>query len=82
MIKSLSVLILAATLLASCTPRESYPRQSTTTTTTTTCPPGKQLQSDGMCRWMSSRPPLVDASAFSTQSTVGGADHDRNDRNA
>jgi hypothetical protein len=50
MIKTLSVLILAATLLAGCTPRESYPRQSTTTTTTTSCPPGKQLQSDGMCR--------------------------------
>jgi PBP1b-binding outer membrane lipoprotein LpoB len=50
MIKRFSVLILAATLLAGCTPRESYPRQSTTTTTTTTCPSGTRLQSDGMCR--------------------------------
>jgi len=50
MIKRLSVLILAATLLAGCMARESYPRQSTTTTTTTTCPPGTRLQTDGMCR--------------------------------
>lgn len=50
MIKTLSLLILAATLLSGCVPRESYPRQSTTTTTTTTCPPGTQLRSDGMCR--------------------------------
>jgi hypothetical protein len=50
MIKKLSVLILAATLLAGCFPFESTPRQQTTTTTTTTCPAGTQLQSDGMCR--------------------------------
>lgn len=50
MIKRLSVLILAATLLASCTPRASYPQRSTTTTTTTTCPEGTWLHSDGLCR--------------------------------
>jgi hypothetical protein len=51
MIKTLSVLILAVTLLAGCFPPfESAPQQQTTTTTTTTCPPGTQLQSDGMCR--------------------------------
>jgi hypothetical protein len=50
MIKKLSVLILAATLLAGCYPFESYPRRQTTTTTTITCPAGTQLQSDGMCR--------------------------------
>ena len=53
-IKMLSVLILAATLLAGCFPIESPPQQQTTqqttTTTTTSCPPGTQLQSDGMCR--------------------------------
>ena len=50
MIKKLSVLILATTLLAGCYPFESYPRQQTTTTTTVTCPAGTRLQSDGMCR--------------------------------
>ena len=50
MITKCSVLILVATLLAGCAPRESYPRQSTTMTTTTTCPSGTHLQSDGMCR--------------------------------
>ena len=51
-IKKLSVLILAATLLAGCFDFESPPQttQQTTTTTTSTCPPGAQLQSDGMCR--------------------------------
>jgi len=48
MIKKLSVLILAATLLAGCYPYETSPR--VTTTTTITCPAGMQLQSDGMCR--------------------------------
>jgi uncharacterized lipoprotein YajG len=48
MIKKLSVLILAATLLAGCYPYETRPR--VTTTTTITCPAGTQLQSDGMCR--------------------------------
>jgi hypothetical protein len=37
MIGKLSVLILAATLLAGCMAREAYPRQSTTMTTTTGC---------------------------------------------
>ena len=50
MMRTLSVLILATTMLAGCTPREAYPRQSTTMTTTTTCPSGMRLQSDGMCR--------------------------------
>jgi hypothetical protein len=50
MIKKLSLLILAATLLAGCAPFESYPTQQTSVTTTTTCPSGTQLQSDGMCR--------------------------------
>ncbi len=54
MIKKLSVLILTATLLSGCFPIESPPQQQTTqqttTTTTTSCPPGTQLQSDGMCR--------------------------------
>ncbi len=52
MIEKLVVLILAATLLAGCFDFESPPQttQQTTTTTTTTCPPGTQLQSDGMCR--------------------------------
>ncbi len=54
MIEKLVVLILAATLLAGCFPIESPPQQQTTqqttTTTTTSCPPGTQLQSDGMCR--------------------------------
>jgi hypothetical protein len=50
MIRKLSMLILAAALLAGCSPFESYPRQQTTTTTTTTYPAGTQLQSDGMCR--------------------------------
>jgi hypothetical protein len=50
MIKKLSVLILAATLLAGCSGYDSYPKQETTTTTTTTCPSGTQLQSDGRCR--------------------------------
>jgi hypothetical protein len=49
MIKKLTVLILAATLLAGCFPFESTPQQQTTTTTTTSCPAGTQLQSDGMC---------------------------------
>jgi hypothetical protein len=49
-LKTLTLLILAATILPGCTPRESYPRQSTTTTTTLSCPPGQRLQSDGMCR--------------------------------
>jgi hypothetical protein len=49
-IRKLSVLILAATLLAGCFGYDSYPRQETTTTTTTTCPSGTQLQSDGRCR--------------------------------
>jgi len=48
MITNLGVLILAATLLAGCFQRESYPRESTTTTLT--CPSGTRLQSDGMCR--------------------------------
>jgi hypothetical protein len=48
MIKKLSVLILAATLLAGCYPYETPPR--VTTMTTITCPPGMQLQPDGMCR--------------------------------
>ena len=48
MITHLGVLILAATLLAGCFPRESYPRE--TTTTTLTCPSGTRLQSDGICR--------------------------------
>lgn len=54
MIKTRSLLILAATLLAGCFPMESPPQQQTTqqntTTTTTSCPSGTQLQSDGMCR--------------------------------
>jgi len=48
MITNLGVLIVVATLLAGCFPRESYPRESTTTTLT--CPSGTRLQSDGMCR--------------------------------
>jgi len=50
MIKKLSLLILAVTLLAGCAPFESYPTQQTSVTTTTSCPAGTQLQSDGMCR--------------------------------
>ena len=54
MIKGLSILILAAILLAGCAPFESVPQQQTTqqttTTTTTSCPDGTTLQSDGMCR--------------------------------
>lgn len=51
MIKKLSVLILAATLLAGCFySRPTPPRQTTTTTTTITCPAGTQLMSDGLCR--------------------------------
>jgi hypothetical protein len=49
-LNTLTLSILAATMLGACTPRESYPRQSTTTTTTISCPPGQRLQSDGMCR--------------------------------
>jgi hypothetical protein len=49
-IKKLSVLILAATLLATCTPSATVPQRQTTVTTTLTCPAGQQLQSDGMCR--------------------------------
>jgi PBP1b-binding outer membrane lipoprotein LpoB len=49
-IKRLGALILVAAFLVGCSPFESYPKQQTTTTTTTTCPPGTQLQSDGMCR--------------------------------
>jgi hypothetical protein len=50
MIKRLGVLILAATLLAACTPAESVPQKQTSITTTVTCPAGQTLQSDGMCR--------------------------------
>ena len=49
MMKALTVLILAATLLAGCFPLESMPQQQTTTTTTTSCPAGTQLLSNGMC---------------------------------
>ncbi|MGD0948077.1 MAG: hypothetical protein ABSA52_11660 [Candidatus Binatia bacterium] len=48
--RTLSVLILAATVLSGCYRYATHPRQETTTTTTTTCPAGTQLQSDGMCR--------------------------------
>jgi hypothetical protein len=50
MVKTLALLILAATLLGGCFPFESPPQQQTSVTTTTTCPAGTQLQSDGMCR--------------------------------
>jgi len=48
MIKKLSVLIFAATMLAGCYPYETPPRVATVTTIT--CPAGTQLMSDGMCR--------------------------------
>jgi hypothetical protein len=50
MIKRLRELILAATLLAACTPAETVPTQQTTTTTAVTCPAGQTPQSDRMCR--------------------------------
>jgi hypothetical protein len=48
MIIKLSVLILAATVLAGCAPYATPPRDATVTTIT--CPTGMQLQADGMCR--------------------------------
>lgn len=41
--------VLAVTLLGACS-AATPPRRETTTTTTVSCPPGKTLQSDGMCR--------------------------------
>jgi hypothetical protein len=41
--------VLAVILLGACT-AATPPRRETTTTTTVSCPPGKTLQSDGMCR--------------------------------
>jgi hypothetical protein len=41
--------LVAASLLAGCA-RAVAPTKQTTTTTTIACPPGKTLDSDGMCR--------------------------------
>lgn len=48
MMKKLSVVILAAAVLAGCAPYEAPPRVATVTTVT--CPAGMVLQPDGMCR--------------------------------
>ena len=54
MIKKLSLIIFASTLLSGCFifSSSSPPRKeiTTTTTTTVTCPTGTRLQSDGTCR--------------------------------
>lgn len=42
--------VLALAVLAGCTRSAVPPTRQTTTTTTVSCPPGKTLQSDGMCR--------------------------------
>lgn len=41
--------VLVAATLGACS-RAVPPTRQTTTTTTIACPPGKTLQSDGMCR--------------------------------
>lgn len=47
---SLCGAILVVTMLEACASRAVPPTRETTTTTTLACPPGKTLQSDGMCR--------------------------------
>jgi hypothetical protein len=47
--RSFCAVLVAATLLAGCA-HAVKPTRQTTSTTTISCPPGKTLDSDGMCR--------------------------------